>query len=98
MLDILNPILRILLDYPIIIFSALGYFTGYLFKNINIYKLILLIILLPSILDLLIQINQVFQATFPFIFFAIINYLDKQKILYYLDETLYTLKNLLTKK
>ncbi|ODS23652.1 hypothetical protein AB835_07555 [Candidatus Endobugula sertula] len=81
MLDTINAILRFLLDYPTIFFAGLGYFNGYLFRDINPLKIIAMIFVVPYCIDLLININWIYLATLPFLLFAVIGYwgVDKSK-------------------
>lgn len=55
----------------IAIFAGMGYLNGYLFRNIGFLKIIALIVVLPACLDLLIQLNNVIDATIPFLLMAL---------------------------
>ena len=81
MLDTINAILRFLLDYPAIFFAGLGYFNGYLFRDMNLYKIIAMIFVVSYCMELLININWIVTATLPFLFCAVIGYwgIDKSK-------------------
>ncbi len=57
MLDVINAILRFLQDYPDIFFAVLGYFNGYLFRDIHVLKIIAIIVVVPYCVDMLIGIN-----------------------------------------
>ncbi|MCU7880017.1 MAG: hypothetical protein KZQ66_03585 [Candidatus Thiodiazotropha sp. (ex Lucinoma aequizonata)] len=81
MLDTINAMLRFLLDYPAIFFAGLGYFNGYLFRDINLYKIFAMIFVVPYCMELLININWVYLATLPFLICSVIGYwgIDKSK-------------------
>ena len=81
MLDTVNAILRFLLDYPTIFFAGLGYFNGYLFRNLTPLKIITMVFVVPYCIDLLININWIYLATLPFLLCAVIGYwgVDRSK-------------------
>lgn len=74
MLDVINAILRFLQDYPDIFFAVLGYFNGYLFRDIHVLKIIAIIVVVPYCVDMLIGINWVLTATLPFLLGAVLGY------------------------
>jgi hypothetical protein len=85
MLEIINTIIIFLQNYPLIFFVGLGYFNGYLFRNIGFIKVILMIFVVPFCLDLLINVNQVFVATLPFLVSAIFGFMGVPKSKYHLS-------------
>ena len=98
MLDMVNTVLRFLLDYPFIFFAAVGYFVGFLFRNINLYKIIALFFILPYCLQLLIDLNWLWRATLPFLVFAVIGYLSYPKASFYALEAFDVVKNRVQRK
>lgn len=98
MLDIINPILRFLLDYPAIFFAGLGYFTGYLFRKANLLKIAIIIFLIPYSLELLVSLNWIWQGTIPYLMLTIVGFLGHEKASYYLTESIYTLKDLISRR
>lgn len=77
--------------YGIALFCVLGYFSGYLFRDIGLYKIIALFFVIPFCIDLLVRLNIVMTATLPFLIFALIGFwgLEKTKnrILDFIDFT-----------
>jgi len=77
--------------YGIALFCVLGYFNGYLFRDIGLYKIIALFFVIPFCIDLLVRLNIVMTATLPFLIFALIGFwgLEKTKnrILDFIDFT-----------
>lgn len=93
MLDTINAIIKFLQDYPFIFFGFVGYFNGYLFRNVNFIKVIAIILILPYCLSLLIEINLVFSATLPFCIFALGGFLGIDKSKYYLSKIANNIQN-----
>ena len=98
MLDIINPILRFLLDYPAIFFAGLGYFTGYLFRNTNLLKIAIAFFLIPYSLEWLVHLNWVWQGTLPYLVFAVVGFFGHDKAGYRLNGALYAIKNLVLRR
>ncbi len=57
------------------LFCLLGYFNGFLFRNMGMYKIIIAIFSIPMSIQLLVSLNIVYDATIPFLLFAPIGYL-----------------------
>jgi predicted MFS family arabinose efflux permease len=60
--------------YGVAMFAAMGYLNGYLFRNINLYKIIALLFVLPFCLELLIGLDNVKDATLPFLIMALVGF------------------------
>ncbi len=58
----------------IAIFAGMGYLNGSLFRNIGFLKIIALFVILPFCLDLLIQLNNIIDATIPFLLMALVGF------------------------
>lgn len=80
---VLTEILRILVNYPAIIFCIAGYFIGSLVRDISILKIIVLIVVLPPCIEFLIVLNNLHIATIPFLMAALIGYWGKERTKYY---------------
>lgn len=63
----------------LIFFSALGYWIGWLFKELNFLRIVVLIFAVPISLSLLIEINYVYSATIPYLVFAWFGYYGLNK-------------------
>lgn len=83
----LTELLRILVNYPAIIFCVAGYFCGSLFCNITVIKVIVLLVVLFYAIQILIALNNLTVATIPFLIFALIGYWGKEKTLGYVSNT-----------
>ena len=91
MLDIINPVIRFLLDNPAIFFAALGYVTGYLFRNTNPLIIIVAIVLIPYSLEWLVSLNWLWLATVPYLVFAVVGFIGHDKAFRYIGNLFYTL-------
>lgn len=69
--------------YGIALFCIMGFINGFLMRNIGLYKGIALFFVLPYSLDLLISLNNVLQATLPFLVFAVLGFLGTRKVMMY---------------
>ncbi|HIJ25784.1 MAG: hypothetical protein HOA22_11055 [Gammaproteobacteria bacterium] len=63
------------------IFAGLGYLNGYLLRDIGLIKIIAAFFVIPYSLSTLSQVNNVVQATLPFLLLALAGYwgLDKTR-------------------
>ena len=68
--------------YEIAMFAAAGYFNGYLFRDISLFKIIALFFVLPFCIDLLIRIDNVPEITLPFLLMALVGYWGPDKTRY----------------
>ena len=89
----LNPIILFFMDYPIVFFSLIGYFNGYLIRPFGLYKIIAAFFVVPYSLAFLIDTNLLFQGTIPFLLFVLGGFLGADRSKYYLAEILSTLKH-----
>ena len=80
---VITEILRILVNYPAIIFCIAGYFVGSLFRDISILKIIVLLFVLPFCIEFLIELNNLQIATVPFLAASFIGYWGKERTQYY---------------
>jgi len=83
--------------YGILLFCGLGYLNGNLLRDVGLYKIIALIFVIPFCIELLMGINLVFDATIPFLLFAVVGFMGPDKSKYYLSEMYYSLRGLLQK-
>ena len=67
-------------------FCALGFLSGYLFRNLGILKIIALFFVLPYSLDLLIALNRVWGATIPFLVCAWFGWYGAQRTWFKVQE------------
>ena len=89
----LNPIILFFMDYPIVLFSLIGYFNGYLIRPFGFYKIIAAIFVVPYSLAFLADTNLIFQGTIPFLLFVIGGFLGANRYKYYLSEIFLTLQH-----
>ncbi len=61
------------------IFCLLGYFNGYLLRDMGLYKIIGAVLIIPACLQTLIDINDVISATLPFLVSAWIGHIGMRK-------------------
>ena len=82
----MNEIIVFVLDglatYPFLIFCIIGFINGSLFRDIGLLKLIALIVIVPTSLALLIDVNRLWVATLPFLIFALLGYWGGEGIRY----------------
>ncbi len=60
--------------------AGAGYLCGYLFRNINLLKIIALFFIVPFCLDFLIALNNVWDATIPFLLFGGIGFFGLERL------------------
>jgi len=82
----------------IAVFCAAGLLNGFLFRNVGLLKIIAIFFVVPYCLDLLINLNNLYQATIPFIVFAVAGYLGWPKTSSYLERFFYLLKDRVGKR
>lgn len=94
MIETINVIIGFLVNFPFVLYAGVGYLTGYMVRTIGIIKIIILLFIVPPMLDHLININQVWTATLPYIVSAMIAYVGIDKFRYYLVEASDILKRM----
>jgi len=77
----------------IALFCAAGLLNGFLFRDVGLIKIIAIFFVLPFCVDLLINLNNLYQATIPFLVFAVVGYLGGQKSFLYLEHVFCFLKD-----
>lgn len=68
----------------ITVFCVAGYFIGFLTRNIGIIKIVLLFMVAPFFLDLLTALNNIWQATIPFILCALVGHLGERQTVFHI--------------
>ncbi len=95
MIDTLNQIILFFSNYPVLFFSLVGYWSGWVMREKGLYKIILLLFFLYHFLPILVSINKVYIATLPFLVGIGIGYLGMDKVKYYGNEIFWTIKNII---
>lgn len=95
MIEVINIIIGFYVNFPFVLYASVGYLTGYMVRTIGIIKIIILFFIVPPMLDHLIDINQLWVATLPYIVSAMIGYIGIDKARYYLMEASDILKRIL---
>ncbi len=95
MIDTLNQVILFFTNYPVLFFSLVGYWAGWVIREKGLYKIILLLFFLYHFLPILININEVYIATLSFLASIGIGYLGMDKVKYYAGDIFYTIKNII---
>lgn len=80
--DAIGYLIALIISYPFILFIGLGYFTGYLFRDIHIIKIIIILVFVPTMIDLMIRINALVIATIPFVVSGLVGFIGLEKTKY----------------
>jgi predicted neutral ceramidase superfamily lipid hydrolase len=81
----------------LILFSVVGYISGFWVYKKNFYTAIAVVFIIPYAVFILMWINAVISATLPFLLFATIGYIGIDKTKYYALELLDFLKKFTNK-
>lgn len=78
-----------------VIFFAVGYFLGSLFRDVGVLKIIAIILLVPSALSFMSQVDELLWVTFPILLGGLIGFWGINKTRYKLETVFYTARDLL---